>query len=359
MIPETSAAEAFPPRVGGRIPSLDGLRAVAILVVIESHLTGSTYQLPILGTGQFPLRFMLGKLGVRIFLVISGFLITTLLLKEHDKSGRISLREFYIRRALRILPASYTYVLIMGLATALGMVAIPRSSLVASIFYFRNYYVNRDWYTDHLWSLSIEEQFYLLWPAAMVLLGRRRALVVALCTLPLASLVRLVDPKRTFETNMDVLACGCILALAWGLLGQNDRWQRFLRSPLFWVIPIVILASTKLKAVGGASEAIGIGVANVLIAVSVERFVRYYNLGVAKVFNFRGAMIVGTLSYSLYLWQQPWIHHIDSRMQIFPINILLACICAVLSYILIERPFLRLRDRIKNGHLVAGTPVMT
>ena len=249
---------------------------------------------------------------------------------------------------MRILPASYAFLAFMALAAGAGILAIPRDSFVASFLYFRNYVaINRDWYTAHLWSLSVEEQFYLIWPAAMVLLRKRGAIIAAFCTLPLADLMRLFRQDYGFETNMDALACGCILACIWGSLGQNELWQRFLRSWLFWAVPVAIIASNKLGLVGGPWSAIGTGAANVLIAVAVERFVRYHRLGAARLLNLRAAVVVGTLSYSLYLWQQPWVVMMGGHglLQTFPINVALACACAVLSYTLIERPFLRLKDR--------------
>ena len=333
---------------------------MAILLVMESHLAGSIYVLPLLGSGRFPLRFMFGNLGVRIFFVISGFLITTLLLSEREKNGHVSLKKFYVRRALRILPASYAFLSIMCLVSALGVLAIPHGSLISSFLYFRDYYPGGDWYTGHLWSLCVEEQFYLIWPIILVLFGQRRAMIVALCTLPVSDLVRSFHPNGGFETNMDALACGCLLACLWGQLGQTDRWQRFLRSPLFWVVPIAILAANKLIVAGGVWLAVGTGVANVLIAISIERFVRYHRSHAARLLNVRVALIIGTLSYSLYLWQEPFEVLTTARpghLQTFPINVLLACTCAVLSYALIELPFLRLRDRLRNTHLEAGMPV--
>lgn len=344
---ESNEIERFPPRVRGRIPSLDGLRALAILLVIQSHMAGGRYNLPGLRAGRFPIRFAYGELGVRIFFVISGFLITTLLLQEKDRRGRISLKQFYIRRALRILPPSYVFLLVLMFATGFGIVAIPIKSIVASLLYIRNYIGSGDWYTGHLWSLSVEEQFYLIWPAAMVLLGKRRAVFVGLCTLPLADIMRFIRPDHGFETNMDGLACGCILACLWGWLGQNERYQRFLRSKLFWGLPMVIFASVALVRYEGKLTAIGIGFTNVLIAVSLERLVRYHHLSAASLFNARIAVFIGTLSYSLYLWQQLWIVQRGGQglLQSFPLDVMMAFVCATLSYYFVEKPILRLRDR--------------
>ena len=346
---EVAEVGLFPQRVSGRIPSLDGLRAVAILMVIVGHLAGGVYTLPGLGSGHFPMRFTLGGLGVRIFFVISGLLITTLLLQEQERSGRISLRQFYLRRALRILPASYTFLIVLAVAAGVGIVAIPKESFLASFLYFRNY-VGGDWYTGHLWSLSVEEQFYLIWPAVLALLGKRGAVIVAFCALPIANITRGLVAGPGFENNMDALACGCILACLWGVLAKNDRWQRFLRSPLFWAVPVAIMASNKLLFAGGFWLAIGIGLANILIAVTVERFVRYPSGLASGILNSRGFILIGTLSYSLYLWQQPWLVMMGGHglFQTFPLNVGMAVCCAALSYTLIERPFLRLKDRWKT-----------
>ena len=343
-------SESFPALVGGRIPSLDGLRAVAILIVITSHLTGGLYNLPFLGAGNFQMNFVTGTLGVRIFFVISGFLITTLLRKEQVKTGGISLRQFYIRRALRILPASYAFLLVMAIATFLGIVAIPRISFLASIFYFRNY-VGNDWYTGHLWSLSVEEQFYLIWPAAIVFLPRRGVLIAAFATIPLAPLCHFIRPWFSFEANMDGLAWGCILAYMWGPLGRSERWQRFLRSGLFWAVPVAIFVLNNPTVCGRALLFVGGRASMLMMAVSVERFVRYPTMGAAKLLNLRSAVFVGTLSYSLYLWQEPWVvlYGGQGLWQTFPVNVALACACAYLSYTFIERPFLRFRDRRRRA----------
>src|SRR5690349_3417986 len=101
--------------VGGRIPSLDGLRALSIGMVLLAHLCGSRYFVSLVA-----MRRDLGNVGVRVFFVISGFLITTLLFDEFAKTQRISLKMFYLRRAFRIFPCAYTYILVAGLLAAAG-----------------------------------------------------------------------------------------------------------------------------------------------------------------------------------------------------------------------------------------------
>lgn len=329
--------EPLPRRIAGRIPSLDGMRAVAISMVILSHL----------GLGQIwgPVTF--GNLGVRVFFVISGLLITTLLLDEQQATGTIGLKHFYIRRSLRILPAGYAYVGAMAIAVRMQLLRISPMSLFAGLLYFRNYDQGDDWYTAHLWSLSVEEQFYLIWPTLLAVLGRR-SLFVLLGALPVASFMRLQEHgNAAFETNMDALACGAILAFMWGPLGRSERWQRFLGSRLFWIVPATILASIELSLLSDPYVAWGKTVANMLIAVAIERFVRYHGTGVARLLNSRPAVSLGTLSYSLYLWQQPWLYpERAGTLQRFPLNIACAFVAALLSYHLIERPLLHVRERL-------------
>jgi peptidoglycan/LPS O-acetylase OafA/YrhL len=102
-----------------------------------------------------------GSFGVRIFFVISGFLITGLLLNERERTGTISLPDFYVRRAYRILPAAYVFMLAM---IAAHWHALSWSSIFAALTYSSNYLHEKNWVLGHLWSLSVEEQFYLLWP---------------------------------------------------------------------------------------------------------------------------------------------------------------------------------------------------
>jgi peptidoglycan/LPS O-acetylase OafA/YrhL len=142
--------------IGGRIPSLDGLRAISIGMVIFAHLSGTRF-FPSFVAG----RRDLGNIGVRVFFVISGFLITTLLLQELAAKGRISLPLFYLRRSLRIFPCAYTYISIAALLTWAGFLRLRTTDLVHAATYTVNYEVVRPWHTIHLWSLSVEEQFYL------------------------------------------------------------------------------------------------------------------------------------------------------------------------------------------------------
>jgi peptidoglycan/LPS O-acetylase OafA/YrhL len=149
---------------------LDGLRGLAVTMVIVGHI----------GLGSADLLWpwlALARLGVLIFFVLSGFLITTILLDERAAFGNVDLRAFYIRRALRLLPAFLVFIASMACLKALGYVPGESwGSFVAALAYVRNIYGSGE-LLGHIWSLSIEEQFYFLWPA-LLLAFPRRALAV-------------------------------------------------------------------------------------------------------------------------------------------------------------------------------------
>src|SRR5262249_19081408 len=133
-----------------------------------------------------------GTFGVRVFFVISGYLITQLLLAEQAKTGAISLKGFYLRRAFRIFPASYTYVGLILIFNAVGWVALMPWDPTCALTYTVNYPPARAWPLGHLWSLSVEEQFYLGWPALLLLLGATRAPLLAAAVLAIAPAARVV-----------------------------------------------------------------------------------------------------------------------------------------------------------------------
>jgi peptidoglycan/LPS O-acetylase OafA/YrhL len=180
---------------GSRIPYLDGLRAYSILLVLFGHTAESNSWL----SSRWYLKIFLANshLGVRVFFVLSGFLITTLLLKEQDATGRISIRGFYERRIARIFPAFYLYIAVIGVLTAFHVMQVPAASFIAAGTYTWNFFCLRPGgHGDpsgvfvHIWTLSNEEQFYLIWPSFMVFLGRRWTLRLAIASVVLLPLIR-------------------------------------------------------------------------------------------------------------------------------------------------------------------------
>jgi hypothetical protein len=139
---------------GDRIPSLDGLRAISIGLVLFGHLLGTSgFFLPL----EANKHLALGELGVRVFFVISGFLITNLLLTELAAAGRIHIGRFYLRRTFRIFPPYYVFILVLALAALARWIELAPGDLFHTLTYTSNYDATRSWNVGHTWSLSVEE----------------------------------------------------------------------------------------------------------------------------------------------------------------------------------------------------------
>lgn len=351
-----STAPRREPAAAGRIPSLDGLRAISILAVLFGHLIGTrnfvtTETWNGLGLGD------LAHLGVRVFFVISGFLITSLLLQEMDRTKRVDLKAFYVRRVYRIFPAFYAYLAVIFIASGVGLIHVPVSDGLFALTYTINYDVDRSWYVGHTWSLSVEEQFYMIWPAAIWLAGVRRGLWGAAVMVLAAPLIRIgwyyLWPSQVkligeaFPTVADSIALGCVLAGAREWLERQAFYAWLMRTPAFFLVPLVAVAVNTQASHAKVFWLVGETVINVTIALTVHRCILTPDGVVGRALNSRVLSYIGVLSYSIYLWQQPFIDRSsDAFVHRFPQNITLAFAAALASYYLIEKPFLRLRHRI-------------
>jgi len=333
------------------VPSLDGLRAISIAFVLFCHLCG-TRHFP----GQisfFTLRF--GEFGVRVFFVISGYLITSILLAELWSKGTISLARFYFRRTLRLFPARYFFILVVAILAMKEFVTLEPWDLTHAITYTMNFHDARAWSLGHLWSLAVEEQFYLLWPLALLSLGPARAVRFLVALLVAAPFLRLaspyVGPAFNFAIWSDALATGCLLAILRGKLIANRHYACLLASRWFFLVPVAALVANLVpftKIYWLVSET----VMNLAIAASADWAMRKPAAVIGRFLNLPVVSLVGALSYSLYLWQQIFLDHSSSsRYTAFPLNIILAGSMALVSYFLIESPFLRLRSAIERYRL--------
>jgi len=302
-----------------------------------------------------------GGIGVTLFFVLSGFLITSLLVREHDAYGNISLSAFYKRRALRILPAFLTFVLLAVVLSALLRGYLPAGRTVAlTLGFLTNYRVPTDWWFAHTWSLSCEEQFYLAWPLTVVVLGMNRSRWLALLLVATAPAVRYLtvaavpraEPFLAFmlHTRVDALMVGGWMALASAEHGARPLGLRFLGSrwtalgsaallglglgpirPLFgpYVVPSI-------EALAGGSL--------LLFSVGLKGGLLF------RVVNSWPAAQLGALSYSLYLWQQPFADHNSTGLAFeSPWAPLLALTFALGSYRLVEVPFNVMRARVRRS----------
>lgn len=347
----------------GRIPGLDGLRAISIMIVLCAHSMGTPHMPTIPHTAVF------GDLGVRTFFVISGFLITTLLRAEFEATGRISLRDFYVRRVYRIFPAFYVYLAVIVGIAAIGWITVPAQDVAFAATYTMNFHAHRAWWLGHLWSLAVEEQFYLLWPLVLALLGPRRGLWFAIGAIAAAPVLRVfawvVFPDlrpltdQAFPFVADALATGCVLALARERLESSPLYVTWLDSPTFWLLPLACIVALAVEKTG-FNLAFGVTLGNLGIAMAIHRCVRHPTRPVGRVLASRPLVFVGALSYSLYLWQQPFVNrHGDSIVNSFPIHLACAFGMALLSYYLVEQPVLALRARRAARRRAATGPRTT
>jgi peptidoglycan/LPS O-acetylase OafA/YrhL len=338
-----------------RIPSLDGLRAVSICLVLLAHLPKVGIFAPLDHR-----RWVsgLGDLGVRIFFIISGFLITKLLLQEGETTGKVSLPVFYFRRVMRIFPAMYGYLGVLAISVALGWIYVPPRDFIYGATYVMDFVPHPNWNLGHLWSLAVEEQFYMLWPAALVWSGPKRAFKIALGVVLISPVVRIAFLQfaaarplldMAFPVVADALATGCLLAGAHAWLGQQQWYVTFLRSARFWILPPAVLV---LNALPGTKLNLLVfqTAMNVCIALSMDRWVRFPEDPVGNSLNATPVRALGVLSYSLYLWQEPFLNpRMHTFWQSFPISIIASCVCAYVSYRCLERPGLALRGRIERS----------
>ena len=364
-----------------RIPSLDGLRAISIGAVLFAHAS-KTGGFPQAGTSRLSM-FLDGKLGVRVFFVISGFLITSLLLKEFSKTGRVSLKAFYQRRALRILPVYYCYILAVGLLTWLGLRMIPPVNFFsAGVFatdLWGEWYAPQYWPLAHTWSLSIEEQFYLTWPALLAFLGPRfggRLWIPFL--LNLAPAMRWwMRPQPTmdhlFVAQGDAIAMGCLLAL----LRSGGTWDlprvfafhpglcRFIAVGLIYsnICIAAMLHHYNLPYPTHLALVLMPSLQCIMIAYLIGSFVTHRSGWAYWALNLPVVQWVGRLSYSLYIWQQLVLVPVGTPVfpghwsgaawcTRFPQNLGVVVALACLSYYWLEKPLLAWRSRLATVSVV-------
>jgi peptidoglycan/LPS O-acetylase OafA/YrhL len=324
-------------------PSLDGLRALSIFIVISSHIINVRL--------NYSNTIIDGALGVQIFFVISGFLITTLLLKEKVKSGKISIKKFYIRRALRIFPVAYLFILIVFILDRLFQLKISTSDYLSALFYYKNY-ISTAWELNHFWSLSVEEQFYIFFPFLLSNLNLKNYIILCLSLLFLAPIFNFFAYhenaaqsvfyyfSRLFSYNSIVF--GSLLSI----LSFKFSFH-FLKNRIFdSVIVIVLIFFTYFI----NPLFIGDYLRLILISILLLRNVLFPNDYFGKLLNFHIIKMIGLYSYSLYIWQQiftvniPW-HGLTSYSNSILLNTFALFLVAYLSYSYFEKPFLLLKKR--------------
>jgi peptidoglycan/LPS O-acetylase OafA/YrhL len=335
-----------------RLPSLDGLRAVSISLVLYCHLTLSKT------VGAGPLGRRSGFLGVLIFFVISGYIITKLLLREKDRTGSISLSQFYGRRFVRIMPALTFFLIGVAFLAKLNLTDASMPELLWSLTFLRNYHVSIFPSLRHLWSLSVEEQFYVLWPVILAKCSRKTCIRLLLTVIVIAPVARLLIFQfygRTdalywhSESLADGLAMGCLLAIGGDRLHQSHLYRRFSNSVLVMLIPVVVVVFV--GEWNSLLQTFGRTIVFAAIAVGIDVAILHADSLVGRVLNSSFLKWLGMLSYSLYLWQQIFTLPMRGTRPYawFPMNLALALVAATASYYLIERPMLTFGRRLMGN----------
>ncbi len=354
------------------IPSLNGLRAISIIMVICYHFYLGGY-ININNSFLKSLSHLVsnGALGVNIFFVISGFLITTLLVKEQNRNGSISLKHFYIRRGLRIFPAYYFLLFVYLVLEKFNYFNLSNADWFSVITYTKQFFPTQVSEIVHLWSLSVEEIFYLVYPYIFIKYRKNIVYIlyglILLCTLDrfyVWSFLNYNIGSSIFQTG-DALLIGCIFSIkSTQILNliENNKKKSILIFPLFFSSILVYnyFNSTLLKvgAISGKHLLIflrlsytflgSIGtITNILIG-----FIIIYSISKKNVWfsflNNKFLNYIGTLSYSIYLWQNIFTTN-RPEMHNFSVGILIIFILmsALFSHYIIERPFLKLKGRFQ------------
>ena len=346
--------------------SLDGLRAVAILMVTLGHF----------GIDNILLPYNLlidSEIGVHIFFVLSGFLITTLLIKEKLRSGKISIRHFYIRRILRIVPLAYLFLIVLLILGLIGYRMSTPSDFIYSFLFLKNLPIRNQPFTAHLWTLSVEEQFYIILPLLMLLSIRKyfNFALLFVIFVPLISILTFNNIGFHSTNHVFNLLIKIILYSFWkgptfiligsvfsiltfkGIITAEPTNKYYFLS--FFLLLAAILISTESFIL--YSKYTSEFISSIIIAYVILLNIRSQNF-LSKILSNPILVKIGILSYSLYTWQEiflgkffwiPWLKGLNSLplIVIILLKLIFMIPIAFISYYLLETPFLKLKEKFK------------
>lgn len=289
-----------------------------------------------------------GPLGVKIFFVASGYIITHLMLKEEQKNGTVSLYSFYVRRIFRILPVYLFYIASVGVFAFLGLVPLSSGDVVGALTFVCNTGVQCGWQVVHTWALAIEMQFYLIWPLVFILLPsryRERFLIVVVCILIVLSAFEVL--ARGWIDNGASFACIALGALYAVSVRFRSHIENFgPASLLFGAVLILALLGLDLNFVAHMLYRAIMPIAVVTVMFFVYRFrILVESRFVALLSR------LGLVSYSLYIWQQVFAAPAENYLtQSFLEYSALMIAFSLFSYFCIEKPCIRFGKMfLQNG----------
>lgn len=339
---------------GGHLPGLDGLRVGAMALVLLGHAAGA---------GLLPrgLLWRIENAGTTVFLVLSGFLVTVLLLRERERCGRIDTGRFLARRAARLLPSYYAMVAFAALLGALGVVQVAWSDVWSSLLLVSDY-GSHGWTLGHTWSLSAEWKFYLLWPVVLLLGGARAGLGLALllAVLPVAARLApalcqcgVTDGLAGLEVRGDAIAWGCLAALA------HHAARGALPTRLLAGAAVALWAAAAALPPDPTRFATHLALMAAGTACLVLFVVNAPGVGPTRLLEAAVLRHANRFTYSVFLWQQFFL----DRRHPLPLAVVLLGLpaVAVAAHYVIERPMqqrvLRLFERRRRARAAAhGVP---
>jgi peptidoglycan/LPS O-acetylase OafA/YrhL len=337
---------ASPPPLMRRLTALDGLRTLAVMLVFAHHL--DQHALP----GGF--------IGVDVFFVISGYLITALLLREYHETGKIALGQFYLRRALRLYPALLVMVVLIMPIASMDHIGEPVLDGLAALSYVTDFWSN---YVGHLtlflhtWSLSVEEQFYLVWPLILIVALDRRWPVRRLVVLGIvitvvitygiyrAHIGRLSEIQWLPTSHIAELGAGILLAFA-EFRGVGHR----LVSATGTLVALIALGLLVVAELALPARWWAFPLDALVCWVPVAHLVIHRGSWISAAFRWQPVVWLGRRSYGFYLWHYPIILLLARQRDLTPLEIgaiAFPCTLAItaLSWRLVETPCLKLKDR--------------
>jgi peptidoglycan/LPS O-acetylase OafA/YrhL len=327
-------------------------------MVIGAHLLDAHSEL----TSSAGLRLVFsGSLGVRFFFVISGFLITTLLLRERQRYGNVSLKNFYLRRVLRLWPVQFSFIGFLAVLTVTTPLRMDWCSYLTAVTFTKNYACG-SWIDGHLWSLSVEEQFYLVWPPMFVVLRRNTIFLASAFLIAFASISRAIEyflGSRLYgwlPSNADLLLIGCLLALLMHerskFLSSTAAWHPVVMRSLATLAMFVPSFLSQQMLFGRFSVTLGPTIQGLCAAFLICSLLLHRRGWSFTLLNLSWVSYLGSISYSLYIWQMPFLSKpsvyggYDVWFLHFPIDLIVLFGVATISYYLLEKPFVRLRRKL-------------
>ncbi|GAB2694144.1 acyltransferase family protein [Aliiglaciecola aliphaticivorans] len=351
-----------------RLKGIDGLRAIAVSMVIFSHSIGSFHLNSFGLVGDFLGN---GGLGVRIFFVISGFLITFLLLKENKLFGIIDFNAFFVRRSLRIFPAFFAYILVVTLFAYYDQINVSKQQILSAATFSWNYgHVWMDdigpdgWFLGHFWTLALEEQYYLFLPLTILLFGLARLPYYLLFITVMMPIVRVVSyflfPESRgqlgmmFHTAIDPILIGTLGAFLFFEKSKILNGFAFKSKPLLICAILILFLISPMLAhnVRGYETVLGITIESLMVLYVIIWLQLNPGTFAVRILESRALVFIGMISYSLYLWQQLFLTELNTVLNGVGVNVMAVFFVAVISYYFIEKPFLNIRRNRRKEVIV-------